>query len=194
MTSIIIRCEKCGKVLKGKTQKSNIVGKCPRCKDKFVVPDPITRDNRKKKRSIIPESKYVSALPDKLTKSSKPAHYRLMYTEVSPVEYALKRSDHVPLLDISESGMGFIIRTHNKSHKILPGDMLYVELDFPVLVQPIYTEVEVCWIKPIKEEKLMHVGVRFHRPGEELEGVLKGILKYIASKSQSLDFETWGSI
>ncbi len=194
MTSIFIRCEKCGKVLKGRTQKLNIVGKCPRCKDKFVVPDPIKRDSRKKKRTIVHESKYVSTLPDILTKRNKPPHYRLIYTEVSPVEYALKRSDHVPLLDMSEDGLGFIIKTNDKSHKILPGDILYVALDFPVLVQPIYSEVEICWIKPIKEEKLMHVGARFHRPGEALKEVLKSLVKYIASKSQSLDFETWGSI
>jgi hypothetical protein len=39
----------------------------------------------------------------------------------------------------------------------------------------------------------MHVGARFHRPGEALKEVLKGIVKYIASKIQSLDFEKWGS-
>ena len=94
---------------------------------------------------------------------------------------------------MSEDGLGFIIKTNNKSHTILPGDILYVELDFPVLVQPIYTEVEVCWIKPIKEEKLMHVGARFHRPNDALIDVLRGMVKYIASKTQSLDFETWGS-
>jgi len=60
-------------------------------------------------------------------------------------------------------------------------------------MSPVYTEVEVCWIKPIKEEKLMHVGARFHRPDEALKEVLKGIIKYIASKTQSLDFETWSS-
>ena len=193
MTSIIFRCEKCGKVLKGEVQKSTVVGKCPRCKDKFVVPDPVTRDNRKKKRTIVPESKYYITLPDTLTKSNNQANFRVIYTEVPPVEFALKRKDQVPLLDISEGGMGFLIRSDDKSGKVLPGDILVVEMDFPVLAQPVYTKIEVCWLKPIKEDKLMHVGVRFYRPSEALKGFLKGILKYIESKTQSLDFETWGS-
>ncbi len=193
MTSIIIRCEKCGKVLKGKMKKSNIVGKCPRCKDKFVVPDPVAQDNRQYKRTIIPESKYVCSVPASLTNNKKPVNYRIIYTEVSPVEFALNRTDQVPLLDISEGGMGIIIRSINASGKVLPGDIFIVELDFPIFIKPVYTEVEVCWLKPIKDDKLMHVGVRFNRTGEDFKKVLKCILKFISSKTQSLDFETWGS-
>ncbi len=132
-------------------------------------------------------------MPDSLTKKSDKVNYRVTYTEVPPMDYALKRSDQVPLLDISEGGMGFIIRSDNKSNKVLPGDILVVEMDFPIFVQPVYTEVEVCWLRPLKEEKMMHVGVRFYQPGEAIKKVLKGILKYLASKSQTLDFETWGS-
>jgi hypothetical protein len=187
MTSIIIRCEKCGKVLKG------IVGKCPRCNDNFVVPNPITRENRKFERTIIPESKYFRTLPDSIIKSKNPANYKVVYTEAPPVEFALKRSDRVPLLDISESGMSFIIRV-DESSKVLPGDILVLEIDFPVFTQPVYTKVEVCWIRSMKEEKLMHVGVRFYQPTEALKKVLNGMIKYIAATTKSLDFETWGSI
>jgi phage FluMu protein Com len=193
MTSIIIRCEKCGKVLKGKVQKSNIVVKCPRCNDNFVVPDPITRENRKNKRIVIPESKHFRTLPDSIIKSNNPATYKVVYTEAPPVEFALKRSDRVPLLDISESGMSFIIRV-DESSKVLPGDILVLEIDFPVFTQPVYTKVEVCWIRSMKEEKLMHVGVRFYQPTEALKKVLNGMIKYIAATTKSLDFETWGSI
>ncbi len=194
MTPIIIRCEKCGKILQGKVEKSNIVGKCPRCKDKFVVPDPISRESRKGDRSIVSESKYFRDLPDSVTKSNSSVNYRVVYTEAPPMEFALKRKDQVPLLDIGEGGIGFIARADDKANKALPGDILTIEIDFPIFVKPVSAKVEVCWVRPIKQKKLMQVGVRFYRPSEALKGVLKNIKEYIASKTQSLDFETWGSL
>lgn len=189
--TLIIRCDKCGKVLKGKAQKSRIVGTCPRCKEDIVIPDPLSKENRKKKRAVICESKLVRTIPEALTKSEESPRCRVMYTEVSPVEYALNRSTHVPLLDLSEGGMGILMRTYSES-KLLPGDLFTVEIDFPVLVQSIFIKVEVSWIRPIKE-KLMHVGVRFCETDEPFREVLKDLMKYITSKTKTIDFEKWGS-
>ena len=153
---IIIRCEKCGKVLRGKSGKDQRIGSCPRCRDEFVIPSPVRHGDRKQERVVISENNLVQPIPETFTHSKESPVYRVLYTEVSPVEFALKRSTHVPLLDLSEGGMGLLVRADDLSEGPLPGDILVAELDFPIFVQSIFVQVEVCWIRPLKEEKLLH--------------------------------------
>jgi phage FluMu protein Com len=190
---IIIRCEKCGKVLRGKAGKGQRIGRCPRCMDEFVIPSPVRHGDRKQDRVVISENNLVRPIPETFTHSKEPPVYRVLYTEVSPVEFALKRSTHVPLLDLSEGGMGILVRADEISDGLLPGDVFIAELDFPILVQSIFIQVEVHWIRPIKEEKLLHIGVRFCNSDKSFKGVFKNLMKYISSKTETLDFDKWGS-
>jgi len=190
---IIIRCEKCGKVLRGKAGKGQKIGRCPRCMDEFVIPSPVSHEDRQYERAIISENNFVRPIPESLTHSKESPVYRVLYTEVSPVEFALKRSTHVPLLDLSEGGMGILVRADEISDGLLPGDVFIAELDFPILVQSIFIQVEVRWIRLIKEEKLLQVGVRFCKSDKAFRGVLKNLMEYISSKTETLDFDKWGS-
>ena len=88
---LIIRCETCGKILQGDVEKSHIVGVCPRCGSRFTISDPVSQDSRRHKRVFIGESQFTQSIPETLTQSLEVPAYRVMYTEVPPVEFALKR-------------------------------------------------------------------------------------------------------
>lgn len=190
---LIVRCEKCSKVLKGKSVKSQIIGKCPRCRDNFVFSDPVSQESRKNKRLVVGEGQLVKPLPKTLTQSKASPAFCVMFTEVPPIDFAMNRSDYIPLLDISEGGMGLLTRVNDISSKIQPGDSLVVEIDFPILIQTIFVEVEVCWIRPIKDDKLLQIGVRFCEPDDSFLAVLSNLLKYIDSRNKTMDFDKWGS-
>jgi phage FluMu protein Com len=193
MTKLIVRCDKCGKVLKGIAEKGNILGTCPRCREKFVIPDPVPHESRKKKRAVIGESRLVQPIPESLAQCTGAPVYRVMYTEVLPDEFIMKRSDSLPLLDLSEGGMGILMKADHLSGGLLPGDFFYAEIDFPILVHPVYIQVEVCWIRPIKDDTLLQVGVRFCEPGPDFLAVLNNLIQYIESRTQTIDFDKWGS-
>ena len=62
---------------------------------------------------------------------------------------------------------------------LLPGDVFIAELDFPILVQSIFIQVGVRWIRLIKGEKLLQIGVRFCKSDKAFRGVIKNLIKYI---------------
>jgi len=190
---LIVRCKKCGKVMKGKSKKSKISGRCPRCRDSFVISDPVSQESRKYKRLVVGESKLVKPLPETLTRRKASPTFRVMFTEVPPNDFAMNRSDYIPLLDLSEGGMGLLSRVNDISSKLQPGDSLVVEIDFPILTQTIFVEVEVCWIRPIKDDKLLQIVVRFCESDDSFPAVLKNLLKYIESRTETMDFDKWGS-
>lgn len=190
---LIIHCEKCGKLLQGKAEKARTFGECPRCGHKLAIPVPAMHENRKHKRAVVVESKFVKPIWETLTQSKEPSLYRIVYTEAPPVEFALNRASDSPLLDISEGGMGILVKADAKSNGLLPGNIFVAEIDFPILIQPIFIRVEVCWMRPLKEDRLFHIGVRFCESGEYLEDLLKNLVRYVESKSKAIDIDKWGS-
>jgi len=190
---IDIRCEKCGKVLKGKAEKGKVFGKCPRCGDKIVIPEPLTRESRKHKRVVVGENRFIPTIPETLAQSQESPVYRIMYTEVPPMEFALKRSTQIPLLDLSEGGMKLFVRADEKSQGLSLGDVFLAEIDFPILVQSIFIQVEVRWVRLIKEEKLLQIGVQFCNSDKSFRDVIKDLMKYITSRTETLDFDKWGA-
>ena len=190
---ITIRCEQCGKALRGKAGKKQTRGTCPRCMDKFVISNPVSREDRKQERAVVSDNNLVRPIPAALTSSEKSPVYRVSYTEVSPVEFALKRSTHVPLLDLSEGGMGILVNADEVSKALGSGDEFTAELDCPIFIQSIYVQVAVHWIRPTKEGKLLHLGVRFCNSDKSFRRVIKTLMKFISSKTDTLDFDKWGA-
>ncbi len=187
------RCEKCRKVLRSKTEETGKTGKCPFCGTTLTMPDPVLRQKRKHARALAGESSFFRPLPESLLQASSPPLYRVMYTEVPPAEFLLKRSSHVPLLDLGEGGMGFFVRADEKSREVFPGQSFVVEVDFPIFVQPIFVEVKVCWTRSGDENKVLHVGVKFVRTDELLTGFLQNLINYISSRTEAVDLDKWGS-
>jgi hypothetical protein len=190
---VTIRCEKCGKVLKGEAEKPGSFGRCPRCHAKVAIPNPSLRNFRKYERQIVGENVFVPAVPDSLTRSEQAPFVKVRYTEVPPVDFALGRPNHIPLLDLSEGGMGILMKDDESSKELNPGDVFVAEIDFPILVRPIRLEVEVRWIRAIKKERLRHVGVQFCHPDQVLKKVIHSLIKYITSRSETNGFEKWGA-
>ena len=190
---LIIRCEQCSKILTGEVEKSQSSGVCPRCGHQFTITAPISHDGRKHKRVVVGESQFAQSIPETLTQNREDPVYRVMYTEVPPVEFALKRSDYVPLLDLSKGGMGVLSRADDQSSELLPGDKFVAEIDFPILVQSIFVQVELRWIRLIKEGQLRHTGVQFCHPDEPLQSVIQCLMNYIQSRTQTPDCKIWGS-
>lgn len=190
---LIFRCENCCKVLQSNAKKDLKNGKCPRCEEEFVFPHPVSQEGRKHKRAVVGESKFVQLVPEAHTQSKVTPAYRVMYTEVPPVEFTFRRSSHIPLLDLSEGGMGLLVRVDETSEKLVPGYIFVAEIDFPILIQTIFTQVEVCWVRPLKDHRLRHVGVQFCTSDKSFKGVIKNLIKYIMSRSDTLDFDKWGS-
>jgi phage FluMu protein Com len=190
---VFVRCEKCWKILQGKEEKAGVLGECPRCKNRFTVPAPLLHEKRKHQRMLVGESRFAVPNSESLPLSNGPADYRIMYTEVCPAEFVLNRSSHSPLLDLSEGGMSFLVRTDEKRRKVAPGNSLVVEIDFPILARPIFVQVEVCGVRSVDENKLLHIGVRFSMMNESLTEVIKNLIKYVILKSNAIEIEKWGS-
>ena len=190
---VIIRCASCGKVLKGKTQEDHLTGHCPRCHDTVRISAPLAREGRKYHRVVVGENEFVTSVPQPYCTSKTRPVYRIMYTEVPPLDFLLNRSSHVPLLDLSEGGMGLFVRVDNASEELEPGSTFVAEIDFPILVQPVFITVEVRWVRPIKEDKIMQMGVRFCDMDDSLRSVLLNLKKYIESRTKELEFEKWGA-
>jgi phage FluMu protein Com len=190
---VTIRCASCGKVLKGKPQEDHLTGNCPRCHGTVRISVPLARECRKFHRAIVGENQFVTSVPQPYGTSKTQPLCRVMYTEVPPADFILYRSSHVPLLDLSEGGMGLFVRADNTSKELLPGSTFVTEIDFPILVQPVFVMVEVRWVRPIKEDKIMQLGVRFCNMDDALKSVLLNLKKYIESRTKELEFEKWGA-
>jgi phage FluMu protein Com len=190
---VIIRCAGCGKVLKGKTQEDHLTGNCPRCHDTLNISPPSAREERKYRRAVVGENEFVTSVPQPFRTSKTPPVYRIVYTEVPPIDFIRNRSSHVPLLDLSEGGMGLFVRVDSVSKELVPGTTFAAGIDFPILIQPVFVTVEVRWVRPIKKEKIMQMGVRFCDMNDSLRGVLFNLKKYIESRTKELEFEKWGA-
>lgn len=188
----VIRCENCGKVLRGKPDEGGTLTSCPKCKNKLVVPDAFSSESRRHPRVLTTQSSLALRIPESLSQGEEPALYCIAYTEVSPVEFALHRSTCVPLMDVSEGGMGFLVRTDEKARPIEPGYCFVVEIDFPILVQPVFVTVETRWLRPMSGGKLLRVGVQFKTVDESFKKVVKKMIEYLMVRTDAIDVEKWG--
>lgn len=190
---IIIRCENCGKVLKGTAQEACLMSRCPRCQDTLEIPAPMNMEARQYYRAVVGEKKWITSVPYAFRKSNAPAVYKVMYTEVPPADFIQNRSTHVPLLDLNEGGMGLFVNADKVSDELQPSNTFIAEIDFPILVQPLIVRVEVRWIRPIKEKKLIQMGVMFCDMNESLRNVILSLKHYIESRTNEFDFDKWGA-
>jgi len=189
---MIVRCEKCGKVLQGEPDKAGASITCPKCNNKFVVPGALSRESRRHERVLTSESRLALQIPESLSRSEEQALYCIAYTEVPPVEFALNRSTYVPLVDLSEGGMGFLVKTDEKARLIEPGSSFVIEIDFPILVRTVFVIVESRWLRPVTGEKLLRVGVQFKTTDAAFKKVIEHMIEYLMMRTDAIDIEKWG--
>ena len=192
MTDIIkVRCKQCGNILKASPEKAGKKGKCPKCETIFRIPDMKTIDERnserlprKSERLPLEEKPPLLEIHESLTESKEQPLFSVIYTEAAPFPFALKRKDMAPLLDLSEEGLGFIIKTDEKVKGLIPGKMITLEIDFPILEEPIIVPVEVLWIKKTSDNNLLRMGVQFCNQDKELKRIINKLIKYIMSRPE----------
>ncbi|MBF0117726.1 MAG: PilZ domain-containing protein [Desulfobacterales bacterium] len=179
-----MRCKNCGKVLKTNSENAGKKVRCPQCQNVFVIPDAKELASRKADRVVIQESKDAISLSQDM-----PAHLeetpfcQVVYTEADPIQFTLKRKNQVPLLDLSEGGLAFYIKTSEEVAALTFEKIIPIEIDFPtVLFEPLSVKVEVRWIKPMAEQKLLHVGVKFNNPDKKFLKIVSKLIELIISK------------
>lgn len=184
-TAIIkIRCRNCGKVLQTSLSNAGKRAECPRCKKPFLVPQATVTENRQKERAVVEENRLAPIIPERLTRKEGRPFCRVVYTEADPVLFVMSRPDAVPMLDISEGGLGVMIRADQITPDIVQGSILLFEIDFPILAKPIFARVEVRWIESPDNQQLCHLGVEFHQPGKELQAVVQKLIEYVLSRPE----------
>lgn len=187
---IKIRCGKCGKVLLARPAAEKKLAKCPRCKSAFTIPSLSQLAARKSPRVIVSENeKFLSRLPEKLTRKKENPLCRVVYTEASPVAFAQQRPDQAPILDLSEDGLSVYLKKDDKLTSLDAGTVFLIEIDFPVLVLPLIIEVVLRWLKPVEEAGLIQLGVQFVDPDEDLQKVILILMDFILSRP-----EVWESL
>jgi phage FluMu protein Com len=183
-TVLKIRCRSCGKVLQTSISNAGKMAKCPKCKKSFVVPSATVIGNRRQERAVVEENRLSPVIPEKLTRKDGRPFCRVFYTEADPVLFVLSRQDSVPMLDISERGLGVMIKADQITPDIVQGSILLFEVDFPILAKPIFARVEVRWIERPENQQLCHLGVEFHQPGKELQAVVHKLIEYVLSRPE----------
>lgn len=179
--TIKIRCKSCGKVLITKCGEERKIGICPNCRAKLIIPKITELEARKTERAVISESELTIRAPEGLVSPVEKPVCRVMYTEAPPFEFALRRKDQLPILDLSEAGLSFLAKKKEAGF-LVPGKTILIEIDFPILIEPIYPYVQVRWANPTEEEELLQIGVEFQSPKKDLEEIAATMVKYVLSK------------
>ena len=115
-------------------------------KNSFKIPNINKFKARQTVREVVHESEMSTPLPETLKKPGILSLFRIKYTEASPVNFVLKRNNDLPLLDLSENGLGFLCKEEDAS-LLKTGKIIAVEIDFPILEEPLIIQVEVRWMK-----------------------------------------------
>ncbi len=185
-----MRCGKCGKVLLAKPSEKRKIAKCPKCKAIFAIPSISELAERKKTRTVVSgNDDFLAKLPDSLTIKTAEPLTTVAYTESPPVQFALQREKQAPLLDLSEDGLSFYMVKSDQTVSLKQGTSFWVEIDFPVLLKPVYAEVVLRWSKPLENEVLLQLGVEFANPSKDFKQVLSGLIDFILSRP-----EAWESV
>ncbi len=177
-----IRCNNCSKVIDTISENDGSKGECPECKNGFKIPSLNKFTVRQTGREVVHESEMSTALPKTLKKSDITPFLRIKYTEASPTNFVLKRNNVFPLLDLSENGLGFLCKEKDAS-LLETGKIIPVEIDFPILEEPLMVKVEVRWIKQMSNKEIYRVGVEFCQQEKDLEKILDTFFNYITLRS-----------
>jgi len=180
--TVRMRCQGCGSVLKTSSANSGRQAQCPKCNATFTVPFPPPSEARQALRAIVQELSSQPCASESSGSHGTIPFFRVVYTEADPAQFALARENRVPVLDISAKGLRFLTRTEGKRLKLVPGQTILLEIDFPNLVKPIKTPVEVRWAKPLEGYKLQQVGVEFTKPDREFRAALDDLVSYVLSR------------
>ncbi len=178
-----VRCDYCGKVMVTISEYAGRNMKCPECSNSIQIPNTSEIKMRKTAREVVHESEMSTHLPETLRKPEITPLYRIVYTEVLPANFALKRNNVFPLLDLSENGLGFICKEKD-ALKLKIDEIVPIEVDFPILEEPLKLQVQVRWLKQMSNKKLYRIGVEFHQPERELHSVLDTLYNYITSRPE----------
>lgn len=185
-----IRCSKCGKVLLARPSEKRKIGKCPKCAAKFAIPSLSQIAERKKTRVVVGGMEgLLSRLPEKLTTKTEKPLAHIVYTEAPPIQFTMMRKNQSPILDLSEGGMSIYISNDGQTADLKLGSSFWVEIDFPVFVAPIYTEVTVRWTKLIEKTNLLQLGLQFSKPDETLQQIMGILMDFVLSRP-----EAWESV
>jgi two-component system chemotaxis response regulator CheY len=178
-----IRCNNCSKVIDTILENDGRNWECPDCKNSFTIPNINKFKARQTGRKIVHESEMSTPLPETLKKPGITPLFRIKYTEASPVNFVLKRNNALPLLDLSENGLGFLCKEEDAS-LLKTGIIIMVEIDFPILEEPLIIQVEVRWIKQMSNKKLYRVGVEFYQQEKDLQKILNTFFNYITLRPE----------
>ena len=184
MRSLKIRCKKCGKILVAKCTENRSKGSCPGCKTTLIIPGVAEIEGRRSERALIAENSLGIQPSAELSASKDKPCFRVIYTEAPAFEFAHKRRGVSPILDLSDSGLSFLVRHDEAGDKLVAGQVFAIEMDCPLFVQPIYPMVQVRWANPSGDD-LFHVGVTFHSPPHDLQNIIANLIKYILAKPEA---------
>ncbi|MFH1147161.1 MAG: PilZ domain-containing protein [Pseudomonadota bacterium] len=187
--AIKIRCKSCGKVLLTKCGEERKIGVCPGCKTKLIIPKISEIEARKTERAVISESALTIRAPEGLVSPAEKPACRVMYTEAPPFEFALRRKDQLPILDLSETGLSFLAKKKDAGPFVL-GKTLLIEIDFPILIEPVYPYVQVRWANPTEDNELLQIGVEFLEPAKDMEKIAATMVKYVLSKPDAWEVDS----
>ncbi|MBF0226977.1 MAG: hypothetical protein HQK76_16150 [Desulfobacterales bacterium] len=179
-----IRCMKCGKVMKAPGDSAGKIGVCAGCNSTFVMPDSVAIENRKKLRAIIEESEQVIVMSDNLTFPEEKPFCKIIYTEANPIKFAQKRKDVSPLLDLSKGGLSFLMNSNGHVSELKTDDVIFTEIDFPILLEPIYAKLIIRWFRPLFDGNLVQYGTQYFKPSRAFNKVVDSLLKYALLRSE----------
>ena len=104
--------------------------------------------------------------------------------EAREISHIVVTEDHDPKL---------LVKADDAALQLAAGTIIPIEIDFPILVEPIYVQTEVRWLRHIKEHGLIQIGVEFCQPDESLKKVVDKLYDYIVSRTEIWEFEKWGA-
>jgi phage FluMu protein Com len=188
-STLKVRCKKCGKVLKTPAKNAGKKGECPKCKNTLMIPGEEQFKKRKSERAVIEEARISIDHNHESEPSDAPVLFQILYTEADPVKFALARKNQVPLLDLSNGGIGFAVKSTKENAKLSKGQIIEIEIDFPILIKPVRLSVEIRWRKKMDNKKIFQLGVKFHKPSKSILRTINKLIDYILTRPEVWQLE-----
>ena len=178
-STLNLRCNRCMRLLKVPLTEVGKTGTCPKCKNVFKIPEITNRKKRKVVRAIIGESELAINPPELLTKLEGKEFCKVVYSQADPIEFLLKRENVMPTLDISDGGISFLVKADEPGIKLKSKKYIWLEIDFPILTMPIYTQIQVKWAKPSVDKKTIRIGGMFLYRDESVRKIIQKLVEYV---------------
>lgn len=178
-STLSLRCNRCMRLLQVPLNEVGKKGTCPKCKNDFTIPGITNKKKRKGTRAIIGESELAINPPELLTKSDGKEFCKVVYSQADPIEFLLKRENVMPTLDISDGGISFLVKADEQGMKLKTKKYIWLEIDFPILTMPIYTQIQVKWAKPSVDKKTIRIGGMFLYRDDSVRKIIQTLVKYV---------------